>query len=290
MVVIVIIISLLLSLLPSSSSSLLLLLSSSSSSSSVAAAVAVAVASPPPPPATTTTAEAAAAATAAAAAAAVVVVIVIVVVVVTLLVGCLRGQYYLNFHEKSLFCFGLFFLNISNNYFYHKLENLYFHMHFELFIYSKQFLSKLLLKLVCVRQKSHFRRRNFRDVDCYHSSQKYEAHPSLTANYDVSPVVTSLQMAAPTLWVRILWNITCNRTFQATNMSSDPKGYGKRKRKRHFCGNQFKKVKDVSGEVLDVCEVSRNADKEECARVNSTDNSPAGPSETNNSSCATPTR
>ena len=55
--------------------------------------------------------------------------------------------------------------------------------------------------------------------------------------------------------------------------------YGKRKRKRHFCGNRFKKVKHVTGEVLDVRAAGRNADTEECARVNSTDNSQACPSD-----------
>ncbi|KAL8561237.1 hypothetical protein ACOMHN_024493 [Nucella lapillus] len=59
-------------------------------------------------------------------------------------------------------------------------------------------------------------------------------------------------------------------------MPSDPKGYGKRRKRRRFCGNQHKKAKTDCRESENECEVSVESVEEDFVRVDTSIDSQRG--------------
>ena len=66
--------------------------------------------------------------------------------------------------------------------------------------------------------------------------------------------------------------------LQVTNMPSDPKGYGKCRKRCRFCGNEHKKAKTDCGELENQCEVSVESVEEDSACVGNSVDSQAGSS------------
>ncbi|KAL8583971.1 hypothetical protein ACOMHN_048578 [Nucella lapillus] len=73
-------------------------------------------------------------------------------------------------------------------------------------------------------------------------------------------------------------------------MPSDPKGYGKRRKRRRFCGNQHKKAKTDCRESENECEVSVESVEEDFLHVDPSIDSQPGYSGSKRSTSATPTR